>query len=145
MVAYYYCGFETFCSMLNSKSLWLTNLRKSNDSEEVTRLYNQIWEDVKKRLVDSDLDTEIVKFNIEQFEYAKGPQIYFDVPYGCCLSLEDDLVQQWNEYGDKGKGVSVGFDLEWFGIKNQLPITSANIDEAIGCDVSLLSERNPPN
>ena len=132
MVAYYYCSFEVFRSMLNSKTLWLTNLTKSNDSQEVVRLYNNIWDDVKIRLLNSDLDTDTTKFVIQQIEYARGPQVFFDVPYGCCLCFENDLVQQWREYGDNGKGVSVGFELDWFGIKRQLPITSSQITDAIG-------------
>ena len=58
--------------------------------------------------------------------------MHFDVPYGCCFSYENDLVQQWNEYGDRGHGVSIGFDLSWFNIKRQLPITSSRISDAIG-------------
>ena len=132
MIAYYYCSFKTFCSMLESKSLWLTDLTKSNDSQEVTRLYNNIWDSIKPRLLSSDLDRETVEFTIQQFEYAKMPQIYFDVPYGCCLSYMNDLVQQWNEYGDNGNGVSVGFELDWFNIKKQYPITSCSIHSSIG-------------
>lgn len=132
MIAYYYCSFKTFCSMLESKSLWLTDLTKSNDSQEVTRLYNNIWDSIKPRLLASDLDRETVEFTIQQFEYARLPQVYSDIPYGCCLSYMNDLVQQWNEYGDSGKGVSVGFDLDWFNIKKQYPTTSCFIQHSIG-------------
>lgn len=132
MIAYYYCSIKTFCSMLESKSLWLTDLTKSNDSQEVTRLYNNIWDSIKPRLLASDLDRETVEFTIQQFECARLPQVYSDIPYGCCLSYMNDLVQQWNEYGDNGKGVSVGFDLDWFNIKKQYPITSCRIQHSIG-------------
>lgn len=132
MIAYYYCSIKTFCSMLESKSLWLTDLTKSNDSQEVTRLYNNIWDSIKPRLLASDLDRETVEFTIQQFECARLPQVYSDIPYGCCLSNMNDLVQQWNEYGDNGKGVSVGFDLDWFNIKKQYPITSCRIQHSIG-------------
>ena len=57
--------------MLESKSLWLTDLTKSNDSQEVTRLYNNIWDSIKPRLLSSDLDRETVEFTIQQFEYEQ--------------------------------------------------------------------------
>ena len=132
MIAYYYCSYKTFCSMLESRSLWLTDLTKSNDSQEVTRLYVDIWNEIKDRLYKSDLNGEIVDFVVQQIDFAKEPQLYFDVPYGCCLSYENDLVQQWNEYGDRGRGVSVGFDLDWFNIQRQFPITSVKVSSAIG-------------
>lgn len=43
-----------------------------------------------------------------------------------------NLVQQWKEYGDNGKGVSIAFDLDWFGIKKQYPSTASLISAAIG-------------
>ena len=72
MIAYYYCSIKTFCSMLESKSLWLTDLTKSNDSQEVTRLYNNIWDSIKPRLLASDLDRETVEFTIQQFECERS-------------------------------------------------------------------------
>lgn len=145
MIAYYYCSFSTFCSMLNSKSLWLTDLTKTNDSQEVLRLYDNIWEELKKRFTDSDLDQEVVTFTIQQFEYAKTPQLHFDVPFGCCMSYMNDLVQQWNEYGDKGRGVSVGFELDWFNVKRQLPITSINTSTSIGYEAVQYDSRQLRN
>ena len=132
MIGYYYCSFETFCSLLKSKNLWLTDLTKSNDSEEVSRLYYNIWEDLKERLLQSDLEKETVNFVVNQFDKLIAPQMYCDIPFGCCMSYENDLVQQWEEYGDNGKGVSIAFDLDWFGIKKQYPSTASLISVAIG-------------
>ena len=46
-VFYYYCKLSTFKSMLHSKTLWLTDLTKSNDAEEVFRAYCNLWNRVK--------------------------------------------------------------------------------------------------
>ena len=119
-------------SILKSKCLWLNNLTQSNDSQEVLRLYQNIWEDIKAHLQNSDLDPDVVAFVAEQIECAREPQLFSDVPFGCCFCYENDLVQQWNEYGDRGQGVSIGFDLDWFGIRRQCPITSVDINAAIG-------------
>ena len=99
-VFYYYCKLSTFKSMLHSKTLWLTDLTKSNDAEEVFRAYCNLWNRVKLLLEQSDLPKDILKSQIEACDSNFRIQSYSDVPYGCCLCTEDDLVQQWNEYGD---------------------------------------------
>ena len=145
MIGYYYCSYEVFTSMLESKSIWLTNLTQSNDSQEVTQLYNNIWDDIKNRLKKSDLDQNTVDLIITQFENARIPQLHFDVPFGCCMSYENDLVQQWREYGDKGKGLSIGFDLEWFNIKRQYPCTSASVNASIGYEAIIYDSQQLRN
>lgn len=132
-VFYYYCKLSTFQSMLHSKTLWLTDLTKSNDSEEVFRAYCNLWSRVKALLEQSDLPKEILKSQIEMCDSNFHIQSYSDVPYGCCLCAENDLVQQWNEYGDHRKGVAVGFDLDQInGLKKQYPITSVLISHSLG-------------
>ena len=37
-----------------------------------------------------------------------------DKPYGVCFCKDWDILQQWLEYGDRTKGVALGFDLSWF-------------------------------
>lgn len=60
-VFYYYCKLSTFKSMLHSKTLWLTDLTKSNDAEEVFRAYCNLWNRVKLLLEQSDLPKDILK------------------------------------------------------------------------------------
>jgi hypothetical protein len=119
--------------MLHSKTLWLTDLTKSNDAEEVFRAYCNLWNRVKLLLEQSDLPKDILKSQIEMCDSNFHIQSHSDVPYGCCLCVEDDLVQQWNEYGDSRKGVAVGFDLALInGLQKQYPITSALISHSLG-------------
>ncbi|MCR4638954.1 MAG: DUF2971 domain-containing protein [Ruminococcus sp.] len=118
--------------MLKSKTLWLTNLTESNDSQEVKRLYENIWCFIQGYLINSDLDKELVKNTIDNLESTFAIQKAVDIPFGCCFCIEPDLINLWNEYGDEGKGVCLGFDLDWFPIKKQQPITSTNLDQSIG-------------
>ena len=130
---YYYCKMQTFESMLRTKTFWLTDLTKSNDSEEVLRAYRNLWDRVARRLEDTDLDEKILTSQLEQLRSVFAVQSVADVPYGCCFCSESDLVQQWREYGDSGKGVSIGFDLDCInGLSKQYPITSTNITHSIG-------------
>lgn len=132
-VFYYYCKMDTFKSMLETKTLWLTDLTKSNDSEEVTRTYRNLWERIRARLNTTDIDKDLLDSQFEMLDSAFQVQSIVDIPFGCCFCADSDLVQQWREYGDDGYGVSVGFDLDAIpGLHQQYPITSTDITHAIG-------------
>lgn len=119
--------------MLESKTLWLTDLTSSNDSQEVIRAYQNLWERVKALLKERDIDEELLSTQFEMLDPTFQIQSKFDIPFGCCFCSENDLVQQWREYGDTGNGVAVGFDLAAIpGLLRQYPITSADITHAIG-------------
>lgn len=129
---YYYCNLNTYISMIKSKCLWLTDLTKSNDSQEVTRLYKNIWNSIKPDIIKSGIDENLVSMTFDRLEPTFEIQIMTDIPYGCCFCMEPDKVNLWIEYGDKGKGVCLEFDLDWFPIKRQHPITAVNLMQSIG-------------
>lgn len=132
-VLYYYCKMNTFKSMLKTKTLWLTDLTKSNDSEEVIRAYRSLWKRIRVHLDATDIDKALLASQFEMLDSTFEIQSIVDIPYGCCFCSENDLVQQWREYGDDGYGVAVGFDLDSIpGLTHQYPITSADITQAIG-------------
>ena len=131
-IVYYYCSSKTFKSLLASHSLWLTNLTESNDQQEVSRTYDILWNKIKEHLLKSDLDPTLLNGQVELLNSTLKIQQLCDIPYGCCFCEKSDLVQQWNEYADFGDGVSIGIDLEWFGIPKQMPITSTEILHSIG-------------
>lgn len=132
-IYYYYCDFSTFQSMLNAKTLWLTDLTRSNDSEEVLRAYRILWERVKTGLRLTDLPKDILNSQIEILDSVFQIQSITDIPYGCCFCADDDLPHLWNEYANRGKGVALGFDLDAInGLHKQYPITSALISHSLG-------------
>lgn len=133
MIFYHYCSVETFNNILKSKVLWLSNLTSSNDDEEVTRTFQILWKRVRRRLLKSDLDQEIVIREIEMLDQQYELEVQMYLPYGCCFCLSGDVLQQWQEYGDKTTGVVLGFDFNWFSdIEHQMPHPSINIKQSIG-------------
>lgn len=56
MILYHYCNTEKLQKILSSKVLWLSDLTRSNDKEEVIRTFENLWNNVKHRLMQSDLD-----------------------------------------------------------------------------------------
>lgn len=137
-IVYHYCTVETFKNMLNSKVLWLSDLTNSNDDEEVIRSFKNLWNGVKQRLRQTDLPTDVLSSTIEIIDNQFKTEIINDPPYGICFCQKEDLLSQWNEYGDDTKGLSLGFDINWFihniGIKQQKPHPNNVQSNSIGCD-----------
>lgn len=137
-IIYHYCTVETFKNILKSKVLWLCNLIDSNDDEEVIRTFVNLWEGVKKKLRQTDLSSEMLDQVFETIDAQYKIEIKVDPPYGICFCQKDDLLFQWKEYGDNTRGLSLGFDINWFmnndGIKQQKPHPNSIQSNAIGCD-----------
>lgn len=105
---YHYCTETTFKSIIDSKTLWLTKIIKSNDMQEVTRTYDIIWPKVYSELLKKYAEDDTKISTLEQI----NRQIQIDKqdsqdeqmnPFGICFSVNRDLAQNWNEYGDKSK------------------------------------------
>lgn len=137
-LVYHYCTVDTFKSILKSKVLWLCDLTDSNDDQEVIRTFNVLWEGVKKRLKQTDLPKNVLDNAIQSIDKQYETEIQSDPPYGVCFCKKEDISSQWAEYGDRTKGLSLGFDINWFmsndGIKHQKPHPSRIQSNAIGGD-----------
>lgn len=120
---------------MESKVIWLNDLTESNDSSEVVQTFGALWESIKKRLLISDLDTDMVNNLIPIIDRQYEIEILIDKPYGACFCKEHNKLTQWLEYGDKTKGIVLGFDIDWFdGLKQQMPHPSVNLESSIGYD-----------
>lgn len=136
-IAYHYCSADTFINIMQSKVLWLCNLTESNDEDELRITYSTIWDSVKEGLKSTDLNKDDLSDVIKIIDNQCKIQISVDPPFGICFCRQEDLLSQWKEYGDETKGLSLGFDLNWFirhGIKQQKPMTSFIQSNAIGID-----------
>lgn len=99
---FHYCSSETFASIINTKTIWLSSLKFSNDSSEgklvsaaIMRMAgrDELDELSKARLLD---ELSVIE------EMCDG--------LGFCLSNEGDLLSQWRGYGDDAHGLSIGFN-----------------------------------
>lgn len=135
---YHYCGYDKFESIIESKTLWLTRIVKSNDTEEVVRTFDNIWNKIKHDLSEKIIDEVKAKQVIDILENQMSTEIWAstegdEVPYGVCLSVNRDLAQNWNEYGDRGKGIALGFSSDlMIGISNDMPHPNRCLKNAIG-------------
>ena len=137
-LVYHYCSVETFKNILQSKVLWLCDLTDSNDEQEVIRTFVVLWKRVKKRLEQTDIPNVVLDNAFQLINQQFKTEIQTDPPYGVCFCQKEDISSQWTEYGDHTKGLSLGFDINWFihndGIKQQKPHPSRIQSNAIGCD-----------
>ena len=139
---FHYCSISTFKEIMNSKVLWLADLTESNDKQEVTRTFKTLWDAVKIRLRESDLDKTVVESEIEILDNQYSLEVQIDKPYGICFCKYADVLQQWLEYGDRTKGLVLGFDLEWFkGLKKQMPHPSSKQSQSVGYESTLYHDK----
>ena len=126
---YHYTNFETFKNILNSESLWLTDVRFVNDASEYTHglkiitdtLNNYQKEEEYKGLLPpnfSNANRQILKEQLDvvtnnlrdhsqslEADITKGNLFIF------CLSPEPDQQTQWTNYAGEG-GVAIGFNTQ---------------------------------
>ena len=116
---YHYCSNATCFSILSGKNIRMSDISKSNDSEELERffpclhrliiqLYNDNPFPIKcEGLTDSDAIRYLVDFSedIWRDKFAEG---YFS-NFVTCFSEKKDCLSQWRGYADNGNGCCIGF------------------------------------
>lgn len=110
MKLYHYCSVEALLGIIKSKSIWLSDLRQTNDGEELKCGEKAILEAWRKKF----------KEKPESFDKETQDLIY-ESAYAFCLSKLPDKLSQWRGYADDGTGVCIGFDLDAMGIRRQHP------------------------
>lgn len=137
-IVYHYCDCQTFRNILESKVLWLCDLTDSNDEEEIISTFKTLWNNVKKNIKERDLPKDVMEFVIENVDRQFEIELRKLEVFGICFCKSEDLFAQWREYGDSTKGVSLGFDLNWFNkncnIHQKKPVSNTIQSNAIGYD-----------
>ncbi len=104
-ILYHYCSNDSFLSIIQSKSIWLSSLSLSNDSSE-GKLVDKLLSDLAK---EEDLEQREIN---EISEHISLLHSVID-GLGFCLSKEGDLLSQWRGYASDGAGVSIGFSKDY--------------------------------
>ncbi len=119
---YHYCNLETLLSIFHNKTIRLSDINKSNDYLETKSTIDSI----KKAIVDLCNQNSIDKYQQIMLGIDNESAIkhlidivlnrfinYKDtLVYAACFSEIPDLLSQWCEYADNGKGVAIGFNVE---------------------------------
>jgi len=106
-ILYHYCSADAFYEIIKSKSLRLSDITKSNDSQELkwvfTRFKKEFTSAYMKKYGQTGTDERFEKV----MEYADG---IFHKSYVCCFSEDGDSLNQWRGYAADGTGLSLGID-----------------------------------
>lgn len=115
-IVYHYCDTSAFYSIIQSSSLRMTNISKSNDYDEISYCFEAFHEALKESCRDFvneykenglDLYFKDIRYDKLVSKAVRNNSLIY---YVVCFSSEYDLLSQWCEYADNGKGVSIGFD-----------------------------------
>lgn len=119
---YHYCSLDTLINIFKNKTFRLSDVNRLNDKKETKALMSII----KQRIIEKILKVVsggyliygmsnenavkyIVDIAINQLQLKSNSMLYVG-----CFSGEDDLLSQWISYGDNGKGVAIGFNIDYF-------------------------------
>lgn len=98
---YHYCTEKVFNKIIETKTIWLSDISKMNDKEEYQIGYHILLELLK----DHGLDNHVVVTEMADINLNKT----FHILIGC-FSKDGDVLSQWRAYADDGRGFSIGFD-----------------------------------
>lgn len=121
-LVYKYTSFETFKDILENDSLLLTDIKKSNDRTELKLIYNVLSEvfieefnKANPKYMERNFpEKEFRKFYNENTTFINKAETTLHTQYVTCFSSSGDMLSQWRGYGSDGKGISIGFDENWF-------------------------------
>lgn len=124
---YHYCSLSTFCNIIKNKSIWATDIERSNDFLELVALRQLFTKTIN---FDLNRKTEYFISTGNQHEAAKVrtmQQVFndqirtaFTKNFVFCLSEEKDLLSQWRGYADDAQGIAIGFRKDFFDRFNSL-------------------------
>jgi hypothetical protein len=136
-ILYHYTSLEGLLGIIESKSIWATNILYLNDASELNYSIKLLGEEINnvKEKISVD-DKNIGKFGffnelIENIDiFISNSKVGFFV---CSFSEENDLLSQWRGYCPGGIGFSIGFKL------NELRKCAQNITP---CNYSEENQKN---
>ena len=120
---YHYCSANTLLSIVEHKSIWLSDAEKTNDYTEMKWLFSQIEEVIEvilssyKEKYSNEvlMETKKIVFQtIEKLLFKKARIVQYAKSFLTCFSEAGDLLSQWRAYGNDGKGVAIGFNAKLF-------------------------------
>ncbi|MBM9548057.1 DUF2971 domain-containing protein [Leptospira sp. 201903074] len=112
-VVYHYCSLESFTKIIESGKLYLSHHTAMNDLSD-TRLFFHVLIQRAQSIADES-NKKILGDFLHLFEI--NLRDYFIA----CFSKEPDVLSQWNMYGDKGRGVAIGFLTKNLNIEPKIP------------------------
>jgi len=107
---YHYTNFGSLMGIVESRSLWASDIRYMNDSAELKHTADLIRTEVTKRIGAGhprpDLLNQFLDWVIHRI--TNGHMLF-----AASFRANGNLLSQWRGYSRHGRGVSIGFDPEY--------------------------------
>lgn len=104
---YHYTDFKAMCGIITNGEIWLWNLRRMNDSQEMLYFIKKLKSAVKD-CIDSSLHEKVEELfseNLKDFDRLSS--------YASCFSEYSDDAAQWARYAKNGMGVCIAFNKDY--------------------------------
>lgn len=125
---YHYCSLDTFLKIITSGKIWLSDVRKSNDKQELRHLKSECAIQLltaQNEYLERYSEEEGFTYDFKAMEKInalakKITTTDLFITWVFCLSEEYDLLSQWRGYADNGAGICIGFDYNYLNQINKL-------------------------
>lgn len=120
---YHYCSLQTFQKIMENKSIWLSDVSKSNDSKELAWIKSECQHYLMKSWIEyleaKKANNSFLSVSTKDFEeFNKALELIKENDaskcWVFCLSEKKDDLGQWRGYADDGQGVAIGFQSDLF-------------------------------
>ena len=109
-LVYHYCSLETFYNIITNSTIRLSNIKKSNDYEEMMYILPKAID-----ICDSILSKYYEKLSVgyklkDNFVKTLFEETFNELSLNCyviCFSEQSDLLSQWRGYANDACGVSI--------------------------------------
>lgn len=104
---YHYASIETFKAIIESQCIHATNVAHVNDPTELEYSQKLIISIAEKLLIqrEKQIEKDILKKLLSMLQKIEKSNRFIS-----CFSINGDLKNQWEYYGDNGYGISIGFE-----------------------------------
>lgn len=128
-ILYHYTDFNAMRGIIVNGEIWLWNLRRMNDSQEMQYFIKELKNAVKKQIAESDYEImdKLFEENLKDFDKLSS--------YASCFSEYADDASQWARYSKNGMGVCIAFNsnlLKKIGEAGHAPLCRVNYSR--NCD-----------
>ena len=110
-ILYHYTSQDGLIGMLNTKTIWASNIHYLNDSKEFALALDLASQELAKRISAATSQGDRSRLELLRDTIYTTAGVNTCV---CCFSELGDVLSQWRGYGGGNAGFSVGFTREWF-------------------------------
>jgi Protein of unknown function (DUF2971) len=111
---YHYTDTQAFKGVIENAALWATDFRYLNDSGELIYTWAAFVERLEKLVKNPGGHAQAYAAQLEALTLLNARDLmqFDDAMFVACFTELPDEITQWSGYGDKGRGVALGFDSE---------------------------------